>query len=179
MNYKTTVNTFQVFTPEQVRKINIEIKKNISKTENKSHAAQTASKTGKFFHVQCGALMELIHPWLYLCQESNKVIFGYDIDWDFHLDTLNYNVYETGDEYEWHIDATKSPIYDMKLTCLLNLSEEPYEGGDLYIIVDDKKQEFTSGMGLVFTSLLSHKVTPVTKGERITLTYWATGLPLR
>ena len=175
MNYKTTVNTFQVFTPEQVRKINIEIKKHILHTENTSTAAQNVSKTGKFYHVRCNALMELLHPWLYLCQLSNKEMFGYDIYWDFHLDTLNYNVYETGNEYECHIDATKSSTYDMKLTCLLNLSEEPHEGGKFHVIHIDEEQEFTSGMGLVFTSLIAHKVTPVTKGERITLTYWATG----
>ena len=63
----------------------------------------------------------------------------------------------------------------MKLTCLLNLSEEPYEGGDFYTINQKEKHEFTSGMGLVFNSMVAHKITPVTKGERITLTYWALG----
>ena len=63
----------------------------------------------------------------------------------------------------------------MKLTCLLNLSEEPYEGGEFYTITSNEKEEFTSGMGLIITSLIAHKVTPVTKGERITLTYWVAG----
>jgi predicted 2-oxoglutarate/Fe(II)-dependent dioxygenase YbiX len=31
------------------------------------------------------------------------------------------------------------------------------------------------GMGIVFNSMLAHKVTPVTKGKRISLTYWAIG----
>ena len=35
--------------------------------------------------------------------------------------------------------------------------------------------EFTSGMGILFTSLIAHKVTPITTGERRTLTYWANG----
>ena len=38
-----------------------------------------------------------------------------------------------------------------------------------------EKIKFTSGMGLVLNSLIAHKVTPVTKGERITLTYWGLG----
>ena len=63
----------------------------------------------------------------------------------------------------------------MKLTCLLNLSEAPYEGGDFHTVGSDGPRNFTSGMGLVMTSLVAHKVTPVTKGERITLTYWAEG----
>ena len=35
--------------------------------------------------------------------------------------------------------------------------------------------EFNSGEAIVFTSLIAHKVTPVTKGERITLSYWGYG----
>jgi len=65
---------------------------------------------------------------------------------------------------------------DIKLTCLLNLSEEPYEGGEFCAINQEEETiKFDSGMGLVMNSLIAHKVTPVTKGERITLTYWAMG----
>ena len=66
----------------------------------------------------------------------------------------------------------------MKLTCLLNLSEEPYEGGEFHTIGNRNPKEnirFTSGMGLIFNSLIAHKVTPVTKVERISLTYWGVG----
>jgi predicted 2-oxoglutarate/Fe(II)-dependent dioxygenase YbiX len=175
MNYKTGVNAFHVFTPEQVRKINKEIEKNILGAQTSSYGAQNVSKIGKFSHVRCGPLMDLIHPWLYQCQETNRNFFGYDIDWDYHLSILNYNVYGTGDEYGWHIDATHDKIFDMKLTCLLNLSEEPYEGGEFHTMSTNEKIEFTSGMMLVFTSLISHKVTPITKGERRTLTYWGLG----
>ena len=168
----TSVNAFHVFTSEQVRKINKEIEKNILGVQDISHGAQNVSKIGKFSHVRCDALMELLHPWLYQCQEANRNFFGYDIDWDFHLATLNYNVYSTSGEYGWHIDATRERIFDIKLTCLLNLSEEPYEGGEFSTINSTERIEFTSGMGLVFNSLIAHKVTPITKGERITLTYF-------
>jgi predicted 2-oxoglutarate/Fe(II)-dependent dioxygenase YbiX len=40
---------------------------------------------------------------------------------------------------------------------------------------ENEKIKFGSGEGLVFTSLIAHKVTPITKGERITLTYWGEG----
>ena len=95
---------------------------------------------------------------------------------DFHGDKLTYNVYGIGDEYGWHIDInyTSTPI-DSKLTCLLNLSEEPYEGGEFKLTGIDEKIKFTSGTGIILNSLIAHKVTPVTKGERITLTYWAHG----
>ena len=35
--------------------------------------------------------------------------------------------------------------------------------------------KFTSGDILMFTSQIPHRVRPVTKGERITLTYWMVG----
>ena len=173
----TNTVPFQCFTQEQVKEINKRIKKNIFEKQNLSNPEVSESKIGDFFHVLCTPLMDLIHPWLYHCQQANRKIFGYDIHWDFHLDSLNYNVYGVGGEYGWHVDAnnTNDNPFDMKLTCLLNLSEEPYEGGDLHTITSTAKEEFTSGMGIVFTSLIAHKVTPVTKGERITLTYWAVG----
>ena len=167
---------FNCFTNEQVKNINKEIKKFISKKEYPSLPAQNVVKRGKFSIIPCSPLLKFLHPWLWQCQEINRKVFGYDIYWDFHLDKLNYNVYEKNGEYGWHIDAIKenTPI-DMKLTCLLNLSEESYEGGEFCMAGVEEKIKFTSGMGLVFTSLVAHKITPVTKGERITLTYWATG----
>ena len=41
---------------------------------------------------------------------------------------LNYNIYNEGTEYSWHIDAVpRDPVRDIKLTALLNLSEESYD----------------------------------------------------
>ena len=168
-------HVFDCFTHEQVKEINKKINENILHEIDPAHAAANVPKIGEFFIVPCMPLMELIHPWLYRCQQANGEIFGYDIYWDFHLEALNYNVYGTGGEYGWHIDRQIKGIEDMKLTCLLNLSEEPYEGGDFFIVVENEKIKFTSGMGLVLNSLIAHKVTPITKGERITLTYWAEG----
>ncbi len=67
-------------------------------------------------------------------------------------------------------------MHDIKLTCLLNLSEETYEGGEFRTIGKPNENiKFTSGMGLIFNPMIAHKVTPVTKGERISLTYWGVG----
>ena len=175
-NPKYGVVQLQCFTHEQVKKINKEIKKNIGQEEESDKVADYTSKIGKFSYVRCSPLMELLHPWLYKCQYANREIFGYDIYWHFHIETFNYNVYGKNGEYGWHMDgnSTLKP-FDMKLTCLLNLSEEPYEGGEFYMINSNEKIEFTSGMGLIFNSLVTHKVTPITKGERITLTYWGEG----
>ena len=166
---------FDCFTKEQVKEINKEIKKNIFEKEPLQGAAKYTTKKGKFFYVPCSSLMNLLYPWLYECQLINKQVFGYDIYWDFHIESLNYNVYGKNDEYGWHIDANDVHEYDLKLTCLLNLSEESYEGGEFKLIGVNEKIKFDSGEGLIINSLMAHKVTPVTKGERITLTYWAWG----
>ena len=168
--------TFDCFTKKQVREINKKVKENIRERQKPEQAAQNVNKIGDFFYVQCSSLMELLYPWLYQCQVINKNHFGYDIYWDFHLEQVSYNVYGENGEYGWHIDANpiQTPI-DTKLTCLLNLSEETYEGGEFYLINQSEKIRLDSGMGIVFTSLIAHKVTPVTKGERISLTYWGYG----
>ena len=161
---QTTIAVFDCFTQEQIKEINKIIKKNITEKEELIESAQNVSKIGDFFIISCGPLMELLHPWLYQCQHVNRNVFGYDIYWDFHLEGLNYNVYGVGGEYGWHIDANKdNRPRDSKLTCLLNLSEEPYEGGEFELMGGMDGNEFNSGMGLIFNSLIAHKVTPITK----------------
>ena len=177
MNKILAIDTFQVFTLEQVKKINKEIKKSVLQPQSSSDPAGNVTKIGKFSYTSCGPLMNLLQPWLYQCQLSNQSLFEYNIDWNYSIDSLSYNVYGKGGEYGWHVDAANKNTTprDIKLTCLLNLSEESYEGGKFHVISLNEEQKFTSGMGIVFTSLIAHKVTPVTKGERITLTYWAEG----
>ena len=171
-----SVITFDCFSKEQVKEINKKINKNLLQKEDPYYSASTTSKIGDFFHVSCSPLMELLHPWLYQCQRVNREAFGYDVYWDFHLDILNYNVYGAKGEYGWHVDVDLREMQDMKLTCLLNLSEEPYEGGEFRTIGKPNENiKFTSGMGLIINPLIAHKVTPVTKKERITLTYWGVG----
>ena len=174
MNPLKTI-TFPYFTQEQVKEINKEIRKNISEKEPLGLRA-TATKMGKFFHIPCSSLLEILHPWLKQCQEINTKVFGYDIFWNFNLESFNYNVYDKSGEYDWHTDVTKNKECDIKLTCLLNLSENPYEGGEFRTIGKPEESiKFTSGMGLIFNPMIAHKVTPIIKGERISLTYWGVG----
>ena len=175
MSNALTSVTLEIFTLEQVKEINREIKKYIFEREPPDEASQNVSKIGDFFQIPCEPLMKLLHPWLYQCQHTNREVFGYDIYWDFHLESLNYNVYRENGEYGLHVDANATQSADLKLTCLLNLSEKAYEGGEFYTVSSNEEKKFTTGMGLIINSLVAHKVTPVTKGERITLTYWGLG----
>ena len=82
----------------------------------------------------------------------------------------------------WHIDADMmSPIRDVKLTCLLNLSEEKYDGGDLFLFRDQeiKVEKFNPGCAVIFPSFTNHKVSKITSGKRSTLAIWMWGPKFR
>ena len=133
--------------------------------------------------------MEYLNPFISFIQGTNAKHFGYNLFLYLNEETFNYNVYEgkTKDEYYWHTDCTPtSEPFDIKLTCLLNLSEDTYEGGDLLIspdFHDHEKEKYneivgqfrTPGTAIIFHPQRPHKVLPVNKGKRITLTYWAYG----
>ena len=116
--------------------------------------------------------------------DANNRIFKYDIVkiTDDHF--VNVNYYDTENpNYHWHMDGTKlDKRYDIKLTCILNISTEKYEGGNLVLynipdnINDIIKEKFSQpGYALLFTSNHFHKVESVTKGSRRSLSYWALG----
>ena len=114
---------------------------------------------------------------------TNISSFGFDLHQLTSQKILNYNSYKVGTEYSWHIDATpKSPIKDIKLTCLLNLSEEKYEGGELTLFKGEEVicKEFNEpGSAIVFPSFTNHKVNKLTSGTRHTLALWMSGPKFR
>ena len=54
---KNAVITFDMFTIEQVKEINKEIKKGFSQKENPDEAAKYVTKKGDFSHIPCPPLM--------------------------------------------------------------------------------------------------------------------------
>ena len=116
--------------------------------------------------------------------DANDRIFKYDIVKITDDHVVNVNYYDTENpNYHWHMDGTKlDQRYDIKLTCILNISTEKYEGGNLVLynipdnINDIIKEKFSQpGYALLFTSNHFHKVESVTKGSRRSLSYWALG----
>ena len=115
--------------------------------------------------------------------DTNEHLFKYDLiplD-DSHY--LNLNHYDlTNPSYDWHMDGTNNvQNYDLKLTVLLNVSTQKYTGGNLELFNIGEKanqiivNKFKPGYCLIFTSNHFHKVEPITKGVRKTLSYWAKG----
>tara|TARA_R100000426_G_scaffold3936_1_gene6332 strand:+ start:476 stop:1033 length:558 start_codon:yes stop_codon:yes gene_type:complete len=169
-----------LFTLNEIKKLNKKIKDNIV---NKEDNASSATKTAKVLVINPSPIKEL-DKFFKSIYESNKDNFGFDL-YDYSLEKqnhVNYNKYSSKDkaEYQYHTDGTYSHhASDIKLTAILNLSLNKYEGGDFYInpfgqeeVVDCIK---TPGNLLIFPSWFLHKVTPVTKGERISLSTWIKG----
>ena len=77
--------------------------------------------------------------------------------------------------------TTKSTIRDIKLTCLLNCSEDNYTGGDLSLFRDGevKIDKFEPGSAIIFPSFTNHKVDKIISGSRATLAIWVDGPKFR
>ena len=97
--------------------------------------------------------------------------------------TLVHNTYKKGGEYNWHIDCTSHDNYDMKLTALINISDTDYTGGKFKLWIGENAitiDEFNNpGDMIMFRSFHLHKVTPILKGTRKTLTIFLSGPQLQ
>tara|TARA_B100001115_G_scaffold181753_1_gene176649 strand:- start:943 stop:1461 length:519 start_codon:yes stop_codon:yes gene_type:complete len=170
-----------LFNLDQIKEINKIIKKNL--IEGKDNFAKESVKTSEVKFLIYGKLEKYISPFIEFCLTANNNFFGFDLHPLTSLKKLNYNIYEEGTEYTWHIDAVPSdPVRDIKLTALLNLSEENYEGGELVLFRANEivcKEFNTPGSAIIFPSFLNHKVNKIISGRRHTLAIWMSGPKFR
>lgn len=115
------------------------------------------------------------------CYSLNIREFGYNLYNLTDFEYVNYNIYDEKSQghYDWHTDgAMPNERFDTKFTILINLSEKPYEGGQLELFSAGEKEitNFSKpGSVLMFKSFYNHRVLPVTKGTRKTLAIWLKG----
>ena len=149
--------------------------------EKKDHIIKTSSVE----HIMWLYLKSPLHNVWENWMEANQEYFGFDLYGIMDRTYVNYNVYDSSNkgEYETHKDATPVVVSDIKLTAMVNISEEPYEGGDFCMLDNDKMKKIDvfvdSGSSIIFKSWIPHQVTPVTKGVRKTLSIWLLGPRLR
>ncbi len=92
-----------------------------------------------------------------------------------------FNRYSETQEYGFHVDAAIMRIpntnevlrSDMSMTVFLSEPEE-YQGGELIIATEFGEQQIKlpAGYAVLYPSSSLHRVTPVTKGERIAAITW-------
>ncbi|MBD1547559.1 2OG-Fe(II) oxygenase [Roseibium aggregatum] len=110
---------------------------------------------------------------------ANRDTFSFDIT-EFK-ERLQVAAYDETDEghYDWHSDIGDGPIARYrKLTIVTQLSDpDTYEGGDLEISLGGtaKVSPRDLGSATLFASFMLHRVVPVTRGSRYSLTCWSHG----
>ncbi len=116
--------------------------------------------------------------------QTANLEFGYEIFDIRDFEKLNFNIYssKSNSKYDWHIDISESNLYDVKLTVLINLSMDVYEGGQFELFSGNHyevPQLSIPGNAIMFKSYINHRVLPVTKGERRTLSIFLKGPKFR
>ena len=77
--------------------------------------------------------------------------------------------------YQWHIDLGQNESSNRKISISINLNDN-YDGGALAFFSDKLyKLKMPRGQSVAFPAFLSHKVMPITKGERWSLVAWISG----
>lgn len=111
--------------------------------------------------------------------EANRETFRFALDgFEEKLQVATYDERDRG-HFDWHTDTGGGPLAARrKLTVVAQLSPpESHEGGELQL--NPAGQPFAAsrrtGDAVVFASFVLHRVTPVTKGERHSLTCWVHG----
>jgi len=115
--------------------------------------------------------------------------------WNFNFtksEASQFTIYEPGEYYDWHRDAQNYPYTQgeqksliRKLSVTVSLSNpEDYEGGLLEFSRENDfnkkcfykvREILPRGSICVFPSYTWHRVSPVTKGKRLSLVQWNLG----
>ena len=138
-------------------------------------------KTSKVIFLPYNKIKKYLNDVINTCYISNHQNFGFDL---YHFDensNVSHNTYSSKNKgrYDWHVDINTDYKYDIKFTVLINVSEEKYSGGKFKLMHGGKPEHVKEldepGNMIMFRSYTLHKVEPVTKGERKTLTLFLTG----
>lgn len=167
-----------IYSQEEVEEICKLMEQNINATI-RDLPSKTAKKTSSVGMVEYGKVKEVLSKFRNLSLDANKHLFGFDLFETSDLDIIMYNRYDVAGEYDWHIDASRGEVKDIKLTALLNVSTQSFEGGELELFFNNGpepvKQFRNPGSFFIFPSWIPHRVTPVTSGQRKTITMFLQG----
>jgi len=106
--------------------------------------------------------------------------------WNFELigpnPSLQLSVYEDAElgTFDWHADIGEEQASFRKVSVVIEI-ESAQEGGVLQFHPGQSVRSVRSGPGtaVVFPSYLSHRLSPVTEGRRVSLVAWVCGPQFR
>ena len=163
----------------QIKEIN-SICEKYNETDFYERPADYTTKKVGVKAIRWGYLKPLLFDVMEMLLRANNDVFGYSLFPVLKRNFFNLNTYDASDcgEYDWHLDGSNSHVCDVKLTGILIISDEPYEGGEFnlfcggFITIPEVREP---GTLLLVDHKTLHKVDPVTKGKRKTLSYLFTG----
>jgi len=152
----------------------------ILKSDSEDIPAPNVKKTAYVKPLRINQFSPVLAPFVDSTLWLNRNYFGFDLFQITESDHINYNIYDSANngEYSWHSDGYKDCPQDIKLTAIVNVSEQEYEGGDLELFINGVRvidEIRKPGTVVIFPSYIQHRVTPVTKGRRITISKWLMG----
>lgn len=169
---------------DEIIKINNFIDKNYDFLEPQENSAKTSNNISKKLAevkvITLKKLNKLINTPLELMYDVANQNYGYNLFPKNENNTflLSKYTHENKSKYDYHIDKSESPHYDAKLTFIINISFNKFEGGNFSIFNGNEyeiEKLTKSGNAILFKSHLNHKVSPIILGERRSLTYFMSG----
>lgn len=118
-----------------------------------------------------------------IVRAANRERFDFDLQsFSESAQIARYDASRAG-HFDWHSDIGDGPFArQRKLTMVVQLSApEGYAGGTLEVMPSAHVHQASTARGdaTIFPSFLLHRVTPVTHGQRQSLTIWAHGPAFR
>jgi hypothetical protein len=177
-----------VFDKKQIKKINNIIDNNFEKFQPENLGAKDLQGNKKKHSIvkiiNFKELKTQLTDFKNMFIHTANLEFGYEIFDIKDFEKINLNIYssKSNSKYDWHIDTTISNLYDVKLTVLINLSMDVYEGGQFELFCGEQyevSQLNKSGNAIMFRSYINHRVLPLIKGERRTLAIFLKGPKFR
>jgi hypothetical protein len=177
-----------IFSENQIKEINNIIDNNFESFEPENVGAKDLHGNKKKFSVvkiiNFKELKTQLNDFKNKFIEVSNLEFGYEVFDIKDYQKLHFNIYtsENNSRYDWHTDTSRSDLYEVKLTILINLSIKNYEGGQFELFNGNQYEVMginKPGNAIMFKSYINHRVLPVTKGERRTLSIFLKGPKFR
>lgn len=174
----------KMLSDEHIKKLDFVIQNNYNGFENPNSPADGKVTTTKVISYDTLFQFKEVEYLYKTAEDKITYHFGYDIFPYTCYSNAIYNEYyaEAGGKYDWHIDCSNHPKWDMKMTLIVNLSES-FTGGEFQLFSENGEtpiKEFSEpGTMILFKSHIMHRVTPVTSGVRRTLTFFFGGPAFR